>query len=209
VLGICDIGLVAYKIVRTDRGFSVGQQDQYAATYGGFNFMEFSDNLHVVVNPLGIKNWIVNEFEASSFVGFSGISRESANIIDSQKNNIEKNASDVIEELHKLKNDAFEMKNSLIKGNLIKVAELIKRSWESKKKTSESISNPRIEQIIKKAEELGAWSCKVSGAGGGGFIFFMIDPLLKANAMKELSKININVRNVSYTDKGCQAWVVK
>ncbi|NVJ60867.1 MAG: dehydrogenase [Gammaproteobacteria bacterium] len=208
-LGVYDIARLAYQIERVDLGFAGGQQDQYAATFGGFNFMEFSKGLNVVVNPLGVKNWIINEFEASSFVCFSGISRESAHIIDAQKKSISNKSQNVLSELHKLKENAFKMKNCLVRGDVAEVADLVKAAWDSKKRTSVSISNPHIDNIIKKADEYGIKSCKVSGAGGGGFIFFMVDPILKASAMRKLASCNIDVRNVSYTNKGCQAWVVE
>lgn len=204
-----DLACLAYQIERVDLGFSGGQQDQYAATFGGFNLMKFSKGLTVKVSSLKLKNWFVNEFEASSFICFSGISRDSSNIIENQNKGIISGKELVLNELHKLKKYALKMREDMLKGNIENVINSIKVSWVSKKKTSSSITNHHIEKIIKKAEYLGVESYKVSGAGGGGFIFFMINPTQKHLAMKELLKLDIDVRNVSYENKGCQSWKIK
>lgn len=207
-LGVYDIARLAYKIEREDLGWSGGKQDQYAATFGGFNFMEFSENSQVIVNPLGIKNWVINELESSCFMGFTGISRESAKIIDSQTTGISGQKTNVIESMHQLKQDAFLMKKSLIKGNIREIARILDHSWFAKKNTSSSVSNPFIDDVVSFAKEAGAWGAKVSGAGGGGFMFFMVEPTLKRRVMNAVESKDVSVRNVCFTDKGSQAWKV-
>jgi D-glycero-alpha-D-manno-heptose-7-phosphate kinase len=208
-LGVYDIARLAYTIERKDLGWSGGKQDQYAATFGGFNFMEFSEKNHVVVNPLGIKNWIVNELEASCFMAFTGVSRKSSSIIDCQTSGVSEGKNNVILSMHKLKEGAFQMKKCLLNGDIKGVATILDESWVAKKNTSPSVSNKLIDEIVEAAKEAGAWSCKVSGAGGGGFMFFMVEPLLKNKVMKTVESRGLLVKNVIFSQKGTQAWKIR
>ena len=208
-LGVYDIARLAYKIEREDLGWSGGKQDQYAATFGGFNFMEFWNNNHVVVNPLGVKNWIINELEASSFIGFTGISRDSSKIINVQKNVICNEDTNAIQSMHQLKSDALAMKRHLLNGDIKSMGYILDNSWSAKKNTSAAVSNSLIDDIVETAKASGALACKVSGAGGGGFMFFLVEPKLKTQVMNKVREKGVNVRNITFSSKGTQAWRIK
>ena len=205
-LGEYDIAKLAYEIERIDIGLSGGKQDQYAATFGGFNFMEFYDNDRVIVNPLRIKNWIINELENSMILYYTGISRESAKIIDDQVKSISTKNEKSIEGMHELKVSALKMKESLLKGDFDSFATSLKDSWESKKKTSSSISNPHIEKIYNCIMSNGGKAAKISGAGGGGFMMIICDPVKKYALMQSLKKMDGQVMLVNFTEKGTKAW---
>lgn len=207
-LGVYEIARLAYSIERVDLGWSGGKQDQYAATFGGFNFMEFSDHGHVVVNPLDLKNWVVNELQASSFIGFSGISRESGHVIDDQSKAVTSNSQVALNSLHQLKQDALEMKSALIQGDINSISYILNKSWEAKKLTSKSVTNSKIDEIINFAKENGALACKVSGAGGGGFIYFISEPTKKFQLMKKLDDMNVKTCNFHFSPRGTQAWTL-
>jgi D-glycero-alpha-D-manno-heptose-7-phosphate kinase len=205
-LGDYDIASLAYKIERIDIGLAGGRQDQYAATFGGFNFMEFFKEDRVIVNPLRIKESIVNELETTLVLYYSGASRESAHIIEEQIQNARIKNQFALESMHKVKKGALEMKNHLLKGNIIHFSRCLGEAWESKKGMAGAISNKTIETIFNHAFSNGAISGKISGAGGGGYIMFMTAPPNRKNLARALNGLGGNVVNAHFTEKGVQAW---
>ncbi|QGQ98488.1 dehydrogenase [Paenibacillus psychroresistens] len=207
-LGDYDIAQLAYQIERVDVGLSGGKQDQYAATFGGFNFIEFNANDHVIVNPLRIKHWIINELENSVVLYYTSVSRESAKIIDEQVRSVESNNTKSLEAMHELKIDALIMKEAILRGDILKFANYLGKSWDAKKRMAASISNSNLDHIYDIAIQAGAYAGKVSGAGGGGFMMFIVDPVLRLNVIKELEKLDGHVMNFHFTKNGTQAWRV-
>lgn len=206
-LGEYDIAHLAYEIEREDIKLAGGKQDQYAATFGGFNFMEFYQD-HVIVNPLRIKHWIIDELESSIVLYNTGTSRESATIIKEQSSNVVKKNTKSVEALKQLKVDCYDMKSALLRGDFKSLASVLERSWESKKKTAHSITNERINNIYNKAIEAGAYSGKISGAGGGGFMMFLVDPVKKLNVIKVLESMDGTVYNIRFVDRGASGWKI-
>lgn len=207
-LGLYDIARLAYTIERQDLAWTGGKQDQYAATFGGFNFMEFSDNNIVAVNPLDIKRSVINELEACSLIGFTGISRDSSKIINDQSTASSSNLVNQVNALHQIKNDAKEMKTALLKGDLTSMASILNKSWEAKKQTSNLVSNKHLDEIIKFAKENGAHACKVSGAGGGGFIYFMTEPTNRFKLIEKMNGNGINLYSIRFIRQGTHSWCV-
>lgn len=205
-LGDYEISRLAFEIERHDLKLSGGKQDQYAAAFGGFNYMEFHKDDLVIVNPLKIKRWIVDELEASMVLYFTGASRRSAEIINEQKANTSKGNNDSVRAMHKIKKSAEEMKRALLKGDILRFSEIVKEGWENKKKMASSMSNPMIEEAFEVAIPAGAYSGKVSGAGGGGFIMFMVDPTKKKAVIEALGKLSGFVMPFQFTDGGAHGW---
>ena len=210
-----DVGLDDYQISRLAYQFervickiSGGKQDQYAATFGGFNLMEFFDNNRVVVTPLRIKNWILCEFEASLILYFTGASRDSSNIIKDQISQYKSHTSSTLENMHLIKKETYLFKELLLKGDFEKMANSIRKSWLSKKMTSQKISNANIDHIYESAINKGALAGKVSGAGGGGFMWFIVDPEKKIDVMNSLKEFGGFVSNCKFTEKGCESWTL-
>ncbi len=203
-LGEYDVARLAFEIEREDIGIVGGAQDQYAATFGGFNFMEFYDDKRVIVNPLRIKNWVIDELEASMVLYYTNITRQASQIEDEKKSLLSNQKS--LELMHEVKKDASLMKEYLLKNNLAKFAKILGKSWEAKKNVSHSITNDEIEKIYNLAIENGAYSGKVSGAGGGGFMFFMVDPIKKTNLVNILNKEKGEVMNFNFVKHGTKGW---
>lgn len=206
-LGEYDIAKLAWEIERLDVGLAGGKQDQYAAAFGGFNFMEFYRD-RVIVNPLRVKDWIVNEIECSMLICFTGLSRASAAIIDEQIQNARENRADALAVMHQLKRDAVRMKEAVLTGNIARFAEILDSTWHVKKKMAESISNPRLEEIYTAAMVVGAMAGKVSGAGGGGFIMFLIDPTRRSQVIAALKELGGVVEPFHFVNQGASAWTI-
>lgn len=207
-LGEYDVAHLAYEIERLDLDLAGGKQDQYAATFGGFNFIEFFDNDKVIVNPLRIRQWMKDELEESIVLYFTGKSRESANIIKDQIESTNNNKDGNLQGMHELKEVAYRMKEAILKGNIDAIAQELKNGWEAKKKTSKVISNILIEEIYSCAMSHGAKAGKISGAGGGGFLMFIVDPLRKIELINSLEKFNGSIRNFEFVDRGTKGWYV-
>ncbi|MDR2384071.1 MAG: dehydrogenase [Tannerella sp.] len=207
-MGDYEIARLAYEIERKDLNLSGGKQDQYAAAFGGFNFMEFLKDDHVIVNPLRVKRWIVDELEASMTLYYTGASRSSAAIIDEQKQNILSGNRVAIEAMHQIKQDAIDMKTALLKGDIASFADIMGKSWESKQKIASSITNSIIQEAFDVALPHGAIAGKVSGAGGGGFIMFVMDPTKKLQVINALNKLNGRTIGFNFSKGGTHGWKI-
>ena len=207
-LGEYEIAHLAYNIERKDLHLSGGKQDQYAAAFGGFNFMEFYAGDRVIVNPLRIRDWIWSELEASLVLYFTGVSRASAKIIDEQSRNISEGRSDSLEAMHRLKLEAVQMKEALLRGDLPRFAEVMQSGWQAKKQSAMSITNPMIDELEKLAFENGARAAKVSGAGGGGFMMFICDPAERVRLARALSEAGGMVYDAHFTPHGASSWKI-
>lgn len=208
-LGEYDVAQLAYTIERVDVGMVGGRQDQYAATFGGFNFMEFGVGDRVVVNPLRINRNTVNELEASLVVCNTGMPRDSDAIIQAQAHNVKQGDQQSLDATYMLKQEAVSMKEALLKGNICRFAEVLEQGWLSKKKTAAGVSNENIERIYQAAIEGGAYSGKVSGAGGGGFMMFVVDPPRRPDVFRALRCQNAHPLAVQFTDHGAISWRLK
>ena len=203
-----EIAHYAYEIERNDLGLAGGKQDQYAATFGGFNFMEFSANNKVIVNPLRIQPSYVNELENNLVLYFTSSTRESATIIkEQQKNVIEKNIKS-IEAMHHLKDQAKMMKEALLMGKIDTIGEILDYGFQQKKDMAANISTTAIENIYKEVKSAGATGGKISGAGGGGFMIFYCPKNTKYKVIETLETLGGTIRNFSFTHDGLTTWTI-
>jgi D-glycero-alpha-D-manno-heptose-7-phosphate kinase len=200
------IAQLAFKIERVDCGLQGGRQDQYSATFGGVNFMEFYSKERAIINPLRIKNWILCELEASLLLFFTGVSRDSAQIIADQSSNMKSGSVEAIEAMHGIKREALAMKECLLRGDFDGVVESMRMGWESKKRSAKTVSNPHIELIFESAIQAGALAGKISGAGGGGFMLFFVPNERRMDVVRALGQFNGQVSNCHFTKHGTQAW---
>ncbi|OGW38799.1 MAG: GHMP kinase [Nitrospirae bacterium RBG_13_39_12] len=204
-LGDYDIAHLAYEIERKDIGIKGGKQDQYAAAFGGFNFMEF-DGEQVIINPLKIKSDVINELQYNMLLCYTGCTRLSAKIIDSQVENFVSGKKDTIEAMDLLKQNAIDMKRALLTGKLKEFGELLNFGWEQKKKMSNKISNPAIDEMYDEAIKAGAIGGKISGAGGGGFMMIYCQFDKRHKVAERLEKLGGEIIDFQFEERGLQTW---
>jgi D-glycero-alpha-D-manno-heptose-7-phosphate kinase len=207
-LGEYDLAHLAYEIERIDLDMAGGKQDQYAATFGGVNFMEFYDNDKVIVNPLRIKPKILNELAYNLVLYYTGTSRISAQIIDAQRQNVTQKKESSIEAMQKIKQQASTMKEALLKGELHQIGEILDFGWQQKKQMADNISNPEIDALYGKVLAAGATGGKISGAGGGGFMFFYCPGNSRHRVIKMLEENGGQVKRYEFVTNGLQTWTI-
>ena len=207
-LGDYETARLAYEIERKDLALAGGKQDQYAASFGGFNFMEFHQDDVVIVNPLKIKGWIVDELESSMVLYYTGRSRSSAALISEQQKNTSSGNAVAIEAMHRIRQSSMDMKLALLKGDMGEFGRILGQAWEDKKKMAGAITNPVIQEAFDAAMAAGAVAGKVSGAGGGGFIMLMVPPTRKMAVVRALEGLPGKVVPFQFTERGAHAWRV-
>lgn len=207
-MGEYDMAHLAYQIERVDMNMSGGKQDQYAATFGGVNFMEFYANDKVIVNPLRIKIQVMQELAHSLVLYYTETSRLSSQIIEAQKKNVISNNTVSVEAMHKIKEQALLMKEALLKGDLNQIGEIMDFGWRNKKKMAEGISNPWIDEVYNATLKAGATGGKVSGAGGGGFMFFYCPGNSRHKVIKTLESFGGQVKRYEFTERGLSSWII-
>jgi len=205
-LGEYDIARTAYEIERVELGMAGGKQDQYAATFGGVNFMEFYADDKVIVNPLRIRADYINELNINFLLYYTGTSRLSAKIIEEQVDSFKKKGTGSIEAAHKVKEQAFRMKEALLTGKLDEVGKILDFGWYNKKKMAPGISNAVIDEIYDAAKFAGATGGKISGAGGGGFMMFYCPGNSRFQVKNALAGFGGRFKDFQFTKHGLTTW---
>lgn len=205
-LGPYELARLAFDVERIDLGLPGGRQDQYSAAFGGTNFIEFLDADRVIVNALRISEVTRNELESSLVACFSGGTRDAQAIIVEQTTRLRDHSRWTIAAMDRLKSDAVAMKNALLVGDIDEMARILTDSWEAKKLTASAVSNERIEKLCEIAFANGALAGKVSGAGGGGFLMFIIPPEDRLQLISALDAAGGDAGPVKLTDRGCETW---
>lgn len=203
-----EIAELAYRIERLDLGIQGGRQDQYAATFGGFNFIEFYGDT-VVVNSLRVPPHTLNELEYHLMLCYTGSTRLSANILKEQVEGYVRRVDDVTRALDESKELAETMKRALLRGELHDFGAYLHQAWEAKKKFASQITNPRIDEMYDAARRLGALGGKITGAGGGGYLLLYC-PFRKRHVIAEqLEKIGGQVVEFDFEFRGLQTWQIR
>ena len=203
-----DAAQYAYDIERNDLQLAGGKQDQYAAIFGGVNFMEFYEDDKVLVNPLRIRPEYLHELENNLVLYFTDSSRESADIIKAQVKNVNSKNEKSIEAMHQLKEQAKMMKEALLKGKLDEIGKILDYGFAQKRLIAENISNSTIESIYNAAKAAGATGGKISGAGGGGFMIFYCPCNTRYAVINTLNNFGGEVKKYSFAKYGLTSWTV-
>ncbi len=207
-LGEYDLAHLAYRTEREDLQMAGGKQDQYAATFGGVNFMEFYADDRVIVNPLRIRPQTLHELSHNLLLYFTATSRKSADIIAVQSQNIVENNQQSIEAMHALKEQAQMMKEALLKGKVDDIGPILDYGFRYKKQMANGISNSAMDEVYEKVLAAGATGGKISGAGGGGFMMFYCPANTQQAVKGALADLPGTFRQYDFVEHGQVSWTV-
>ena len=201
-----EVAELAYAVERTDLNIQGGMQDQYAATFGGFNFIEFT-NEGVLVNPLRISEEALNELHCHLLLCYTGGTRVSSNILREQTANVVSQVPDVMTSLAELKDLTLELKRALLQNRFIEFGEILDRAWHLKKRLASGISTPPIDALYEIAKSAGAIGGKLLGAGGGGFLL-VFAPFTRREAVRErLEFAGGKIVDFQFDPRGVRTWL--
>lgn len=207
-MGEYDLAQTAYEIEREDLAMAGGKQDQYAATFGGVNFMEFGKGKDVIVNPLRIRNDYLSELSHNLVLYYTETSRLSSQIIASQAQNVINNQQSSIEAMHHLKKQAGMMKEAVLKGELNEIGSILNFGWQFKKQMTSDITNTAIDRLYDAAMAAGATGGKISGAGGGGFMLFYCPAMNRTAVIKALKSYGGYATRYEFVNQGVITWTI-
>ena len=196
---------LAYQLERKELNIQGGMQDQYAAAFGGFNFIEFGAD-HVVVNPLRIHRDTSNELEHNLLLCYTGKPRANDGIIQDQVGRYEQHDEKAMEGLRHQKSLAIEMKNLLLQRRLDDFGAKLDEAWGFKKQMSPKISNPHIDEMYDEARQHGALGGKITGAGGGGYLLLYCEYEKKHKVAEAVRKLGGVPTEFSFEFHGLQTW---
>jgi D-glycero-alpha-D-manno-heptose-7-phosphate kinase len=202
-----EIAELAHHLEREVLKIKGGRQDQYAAVFGGINFIEFKGNDFVRVNPLRLPEDYLLEFEKHLvLVQLPEARGQSDNVIVDQMKRASKKDSASLLALHQTKEIAFKMKRSLLRGDFNEFGKLLDEAWEEKKRFSPLITNPTIDKLYLLAKEAGAIAGKITGAGGGGHMLFYCKPNKEQEVVNALVKSGAKAVDLQFDTQGLQVW---
>lgn len=207
-LGEYDVAHLAYQTERVDLAMAGGKQDQYAATFGGVNYMEFYEKDRVIVNPLRIKPHYLYELQHNLLLYYTATSRLSASIIEVQSRNVKENNEQSIEAMHQLKEQAVMMKEALLTGRIGAIGEILDYGFRYKKQMAKGISNEQMDYLYEQALKAGATGGKISGAGGGGFMMFYCPDNTRYAVREALKGAGGQFMNYTFVEEGLSAWTL-
>ncbi len=200
-----DVARLAHEIERVDLGIKGGRQDQYAATFGSFNLIEFKGEM-TVVNPLRIEPWILNELHYSLLLCYTGQTRLGAGIIDQQIKFYEQERTETMSALSELKQITYGLKDALLQGRMNEFGCLLDAAAECKRRMNPATYSERIDTLLKTAKKAGARSGKILGAGGGGYLLLFCDFDRRHVVAKALEECGARSIDFEFEHSGLQTW---
>jgi D-glycero-alpha-D-manno-heptose-7-phosphate kinase len=196
----------AFQIARNALGKPVGKQDEYAATFGGINFIQFNSDESVTVEPLDLDPELVRELQSNLMLFFTGAAHHSWTILKEQEQSTNRSGM-AVESLHQIRELADTMLSTLKAGNLDDFGELLHKGWEAKKRVSDKISTSHIDQMYGQARVHGATGGKITGAGGGGFLLLYCRQDAQQSVRECLTKMGAREMSFDFDFQGAQVVV--
>ena len=186
---------------------AVGKHDHYLAAFGGITCLDIEPDGRVRVSPLDISLTTAEEFRSNVLLFYTGITRPSREILESQKSDTEKGDATVVDSLHRTKDLGYRVKAALEQGNLDQFGLLLDEHWHNKKRRSAQVSDPQIDGWYDLAKEKGALGGKIIGAGGGGFLMLYCPSERKAGLRETLSSAGLREMSYDFDFEGAKTIV--
>jgi D-glycero-alpha-D-manno-heptose-7-phosphate kinase len=165
-----DLAEKAFHITHDVLGMGVGKQDEYAAAYGGLNYISFNPDGSTMVDPLELPIDVLRELQNNLMLFFTGASHNSWTILKAQEEATRQSLGGAMDSLHQIRLLADKMRTALLAGSLQEFGCLLDEGWNAKRRVSDKISDSRIDHLYETACQNGALGGKITGAGGGGFL---------------------------------------
>lgn len=208
-LGEYDIADMAVDIERNVCDLPGGKQDQFAAAFGGFNFIEFLPDGRTIVNPLRLNFKTQNMLELSTVLYYVGKPRMDERVIENTSQNLLNNDKGTLQATHRIKSAAIEYKRSLLLGDVDKICETMNTYWKNKIQTNEKVVSPELLDSYEFAMKNGAKAAKISGAGGGGHMILFTDFEKRHQLISALKKRKVGrVVPFKFVKHGVDVWRV-
>lgn len=205
-LGPYELADRAVRLERRDLGVPGGLQDQYAATFGGFNFIEFTGD-GVLVHPLRLRTDVLAELHGCLVMVPAPVtSRRSSGILERQIAATRSREADTLARLDRLKELAIQLRTHLLRGDLGGFADVLHENWQAKRRLADGITTDGIDELYARARDLGALGGKLLGAGGGGYLLLMVPFERRGGFIRELRDAGATPVNFSFTDGGVRTW---
>jgi len=202
-----DLAERAYNVTRLGLKRHVGKQDEYAAAFGGLNYIRFSSDGTTQVEPLQLDPGVLSALQSNLMLFFTGAAHHSWDILADQEKSTRLPDGPAVEALHQVKEAAALMKEALLCGNLEHFGHLLDDAWQAKKRISHRISSPRIDHLYGLACASGALGGKITGAGGGGFLLLYSEPECQAAVRSALQREGVQEMAFAFDGQGAQVIV--
>ncbi len=202
-----DLAERAFDITRRGLGRHVGKQDEYAAAFGGLNYIRFNSDGTTQVEPLHLDPGILSALQSSLMLFFTGAAHHSWDILAEQEESTRRPEGAAVEALHEVKEAASMMKAALECGDLEHFGHLLDDAWQAKKRISHRISNPRIDHLYQVARRNGVLGGKITGAGGGGFLLLYCESACQEAVRLALQDEGLQEMTFTFDGQGAQVIV--
>ena len=202
-----DLAERAFHVARYILGKHIGKQDEYAAAFGGLNYISFLPQGTTVVEPVELAPNVLLQFQANLMLFFAGTAHHSWTILQEQEASTRSGNSATVEALHEVKELGARMRGALERGELHQFGKLLHEGWQAKRKISSKISTPRIDELYSLALRHGALGGKITGAGGGGFLLFYCEAPEQAAVREAMRKQGLRETAFAFDNQGAQTIV--
>lgn len=202
-----DLAERSFHIARHLLGKHVGKQDEYAAAFGGLNFISFHSDGSTLVEPVDVNPAVLAELQNNLMLFFTGSAHHSWSILKEQELSTRNQTGSAVDALHDVKALGLRMRGALQQGDIRELGILMHEGWQAKRRISTKISTPRIDELYTLAREAGALGGKITGAGGGGFLLLYCEPQLQPAVREAMRQQDIQEMTFGFDMQGAQAIV--